>query len=75
MEHYAKPGDCPNRVKLAAMSVQEAADWVASATTHTTEVSRFAEFTTFFNLNRQDADNLHIAAVKRRVAAGGSNFW
>ncbi|ESZ63768.1 hypothetical protein NL532_00020 [Mesorhizobium sp. C120A] len=69
MIYFPTRSDCPNRAKLATMSVAEAATWAARASTHCMEVSRLAEVETFYNLTRAEAAAAHAAAVTALVEA------
>jgi len=50
MEYYRSPADCPNRDKLAKMTLQQAAEWALHSPSHCTEISRRAQIMAFYRL-------------------------
>lgn len=66
MIYYRSPADCPNRDKLARMTLDLAADWAVKSMSHCTEISRRAEIMTFYCLTA-DQERLAFEAALDRL--------
>ena len=58
--------DCPNRFKLARMTMQEASAWCMEATDHRSEVGRRVEVMIYFGLTPTQERELYEATLDDR---------
>lgn len=63
MEYYRTSADCPNRDKLAKMTLQQAAIWAVRSVSHCTEISRRAQIQTFYRLTADEERQAFQAAL------------